>query len=583
MFSLSAYLYIADSELAHTQKRLSKPRYKSADHVSAGQLGYVYWINAVRDSMLILRRHSLLPQLSSLKQLRKLFPPLAAIIDQFNSKDKASKKKACNDVIEFFFGSRRGSLLGTSASRLFSRQSFYNEPSSILIYLKLFHAYALWVLQPQHKDIAFLVGGRYYGCKNAPSDRRDSLYLLNMHSDTRQVVAFNECQLISNLIFLAPQTTAASLFETKANVTEPIALKDKVEEWKKADNTGSYVGMPKANNAIVDDDDEEGGQGGRREKVPKKGFRKQSFKEPMGNLSAALTALCSEIDNTDAGIPALNDVLNQHNILVQMTTHGAPLALMQKETDANVDIDEKNENSDSLSTSSSDSSDSNASGLGSNSESEGEENSKDNSSTYEKEETQKEEQTGDENAGSKDEEGENMSAQSSAAQPDQAVTQNDKVAPSQEPSTSVSTKEKGGVEDEFSHSSIIAHMKVFETNGVTDGGMRSRDITAVLGLRTSADFRSNDDKKFFCSIKSKDMQKIKDLYEARADAPCEKPWMGGFVKYLKQLKTKDWANSIIDLPEQEDTDENGKMADNLLLLWKEGKDFQDKFFPPDEL
>ena len=99
MFSLSAYLYVADSELAHIQKRLSKARYGSKDHVSFGQLGYVYWINAVRDSMLIVRRHSLLPQPSSLKQLRKLFPPLAAIIDQFNSKEKASKKQACNDVI----------------------------------------------------------------------------------------------------------------------------------------------------------------------------------------------------------------------------------------------------------------------------------------------------------------------------------------------------------------------------------------------------------------------------------------------------------------------------------------------------
>ena len=564
MFSLSAYLYIADGELANALKRLSKPRFKSKDWVNPGQLAYVYWINAVRDSMLILRRHSLLPQLSNLRQLRKLFPPLAAIIDHFNSKDKTSKKKACNDVIEFFFGSRKGSLLGTSASRLFAKKAFYNDPSGILIYLKLFHACALWMLHPQHKDIAFLVGGRYYGCKNDPSDRRDSLYLSPANlaiTDSRQVVAFDEFQLTSDLIFLAPQTTAAFLFETKANITVPVALTNKVKQWKKSDKSGSYVGMPKANDDDVDDDGEDGEQDGRREKVAKKGFTKQLFKDPMDNLSAALTTLCSAIDNKDAGYPALNDVLNQHNVLVQMTTHGAPIALMQQETDDIVELDDKNDRSDSSSASSSDDSGSNNNGSKSVSSGSSESESENN----------------------RDEEGENVSTHNSTAQHDQEVTHNDIVASNQEPSTSVSTKEKGVVEGEFSHKSIVAHMKMFETNGVTDGRMTSQDINAVLGLRTRADFRNKGDKKFFCSFKSEDMQKIRDLYKALDDAPCENPWMKDFVKYLKQLRTEDWANSIIDLPENEGIDENGEMDDNLLLLWKQGKDFQDKFFPPDEM
>ena len=210
-------------------------------------------------------------------------------------------------------------------------------------------------------------------------------------------------------------------------------------------------------------------------------------------------------------------------------------------------------------------------------------NSTDNSSTNEKEATQEEEHTGDENVDSKDEEGENVSTHNSTAQHDQEVTHNDIVASNQEPSTSVSTKEKGVVEGEFSHKSIVAHMKMFETNGVTDGRMTSQDINAVLGLRTRADFRNKGDKKFFCSFKSEDMQKLRDLYKALDDAPCENPWMKDFVKYLKQLRTEDWANSIIDLPENEGIDENGEMDDNLLLLWKQGKDFQDKFFPPDEM
>ena len=74
------------------------------------------------------------------------------------------------------------------------------------------------------------------------------------------------------------------------------------------------------------------------------------------------------------------------------------------------------------------------------------------------------------------------------------------------------------------------------------------------------------------------MQEIKALYKARDDAPCEKPWMKDFVKYLKQLRTEDWANSINDLPETEERDENGEMGDNVLLLWKEGNDFRANFF-----
>jgi len=562
MFSLSAYLYIVDGELANTLKRLSKQRFKSKDWTSAGQLGYVYWINAVRDSMLILRRHSLLPQLSSLKQLRKLFPPLAAIIDQFNSKDKTSKKKACNDVVDFFFGGGKGSLLGTSASRLFSKQSFYNEPSGILIYLKLFHAYALWMLYPQHKDIAFLVGGRYFGCKNDPSasNRRDSLYLSPANlsiTDTRQVVAFDECQLTSDLIFLAPQTTAAFLFETKANITVPVALTNKVKEWKKADKSGSYVGMPKANDDDVDDDDKDGEQGGRREKVAKKGFTKQLFKDPMHDLSAALTALCSAIDNTDADYPALNDVLNQHNILVQMTTHGAPIALMQQETNVNVERDDRKEDSDSSSASSSSDSSSHKTESEDDS-SKDDSDSTHNSSTDKKKETQEEEH---------------------AARHDQTVTQNNIVAPNQEPSTSASDEEKSDVEDDFSHKSIVAHMKRFKTNGVTDGGMKSKYINAALGLKTRANFRNKGDKIFFCSIKSEDMPEIKALYKNRDATPCKKHWMKKFVRYLKQLRTQDWANSICDLPEPADGDEICDMDDNLLLFWKEGTEFQKRFFP----
>ena len=107
ILSLPAYLYVADAELANNLKKLSKSNFKKKDHTHPGQLAYVHWINAVRDSMLIIRRHGLIPEQGNYKHLRHMFPPLSAIIDHFNSKDKTVKRQACNEVVQFFFSSKK--------------------------------------------------------------------------------------------------------------------------------------------------------------------------------------------------------------------------------------------------------------------------------------------------------------------------------------------------------------------------------------------------------------------------------------------------------------------------------------------
>ena len=107
ILSLPAYLYVADAELVINLKKLSKSNFKKKDHTHPGQLAYVHWINAVRDSMLIIRRHGLIPEQGNYKHLRYMFPPLSAIIDHFNSKDKTVKRQACNEVVQFFFPSKK--------------------------------------------------------------------------------------------------------------------------------------------------------------------------------------------------------------------------------------------------------------------------------------------------------------------------------------------------------------------------------------------------------------------------------------------------------------------------------------------
>ena len=226
ILSLPACLYTADAELANNLKKLTKSGKK--DHAHPVQLTYAHWVNSILDSRAIIRRHGLIPELSNDSDLKEMFPPLSATVDQFKANYKTKTKQPCNDVIQCFFRSGKDGLLGAVSVRLFTKQSFYNEPMTILIYLKLFHAEALRTLHPYNKDTAFLDGGLYHGCKEAQPNIRDSLYVKSgdNKNDCRLVDVFSQFQLKSNSVYLDPQSTAAHLFNTKStHVTDIKRLK----------------------------------------------------------------------------------------------------------------------------------------------------------------------------------------------------------------------------------------------------------------------------------------------------------------------------------------------------------------------
>ena len=101
ILSLPSCLYISDAELANNLKKLTKSSKK--DHAHPGQLTYAHWVNSILDSRAIIRRHGLIPQLSNDSDLKDIFPPLSAIVDQFKAKDKTKTKQSCNNVIQCFF------------------------------------------------------------------------------------------------------------------------------------------------------------------------------------------------------------------------------------------------------------------------------------------------------------------------------------------------------------------------------------------------------------------------------------------------------------------------------------------------
>ena len=160
----------------------------------------------------------------------------------------------------------------------------------------MFHADAIRTIHPLHKNIAFLKGGLFYGCKDSHSNACDTLYMRYAEAKTeyRRVDAFNQFRLISNLFYLTPQVTAAYLFKTKSVTNDRLVgnLKKKVKEWKKADPGKSYIGMSE-----VASSDDDGVDDYEEERVEKKGFTKKSFKEPLEKLSTALSTLCSTLEN----------------------------------------------------------------------------------------------------------------------------------------------------------------------------------------------------------------------------------------------------------------------------------------------
>ena len=143
--------------------------------------------------------------------LKQMFPLLSTIVNHFKEKDKTKTKQACNEVTQFFFVSK-ASLLGAHSQRVFKRQAFYNESTSILIYHKLFHAWALKKLHTEHKGIAFLKGGLYHGCKDQPTDHPCHSIWLKTDGNNKQysqVEEFSQFKLISNSVYLAPPSTSA--------------------------------------------------------------------------------------------------------------------------------------------------------------------------------------------------------------------------------------------------------------------------------------------------------------------------------------------------------------------------------------
>ena len=586
ILSLPACLYIADAELANNLKKLTKCG-KKKDHAHPGQLTYVHWINSIRDSQLMIRRHGLIPEPSNDSNLRDMFPPLSAIIDQFNASDKTVTKQACNNVVQFFFRSGKQRLLGAVSVRLLGKQSFYNDPTTILVYLKLFHAEVLRTLHPLHKDTAFLEGGLYHGCKVAQSHIRDSLYVKSgdMKNECRKVDAFSQFQLKSNDVYLNPQATAAHLLNTKSTQHDADnkllkSLNKDVREWKRANIREHYIMMP--HDVATDDDSQEKC---RDEKAEKTTFTKRSFKEPMEGLSTALSKLRSTLDSRSKNSLLLNEVLVQYNVIANMTTHGERFEMSQQDTDDSSASSNDGKESDLSSVSSSHGSQSSESAASSDSDdtdsSESDDETPDNENIAHDNAAQQVNIAGEDDSQSSDSEDANsisnqaegkIIAHDNTAQQVKVAVQGDNPTSNPEDSSSTSDQPEGCANSDFSLDNIVTHVASLKGHGVTLGRMAGKDIKTVLGLIAAPNLKRTDHKNYFCTIKSENMKEIKQLYKKTDDGLPQPEWIEELALYILSLKENEWSNSFVDLPEGAH-----KMDEDLLLLWKQDQCFDALF------
>ena len=190
-------------------------------------------------------------------------------------------------VVKNLFGAK-AQFVSSVNGRVLEASKLYNNPMSLLVFQKLFHAYAI---RKHKKSIAFLAGGVYHGCKNAGSHARDSLFMKDGNSKNKwnKVDDFRAFSLVTNKVFVSPQTMATHLYKfmgygTVRDNTPLRELKQQITLWKGA-NKMPYIEVKDVYGGEVGVG-VEGGGGSANKKLTK-----QSFTDPMRKLTTSLESL----------------------------------------------------------------------------------------------------------------------------------------------------------------------------------------------------------------------------------------------------------------------------------------------------
>ncbi len=102
-----------------------------------------------------------------------MIPELLLLVDHFGAQNKAGTRVACTALANNMIGCS-ALFVSSVNTRVLATNKFYGKPRSLLVFIKLFLAYAI---KKHKKTVPFLAGGVYHGCKRNADHARESLFL----------------------------------------------------------------------------------------------------------------------------------------------------------------------------------------------------------------------------------------------------------------------------------------------------------------------------------------------------------------------------------------------------------------------
>ena len=506
-----------------------------------------------------MRWYGLAPFVKGTETVKQMIPELQILVKHFIAQNKDMTKVKCTDLASNMFGSS-ASFVSSVNSRVLKTIKFYAKPRSLLVFLKLFLAYAL---KRHKKTTPFLAGGVYYGCKAGVDHARDSLFLKDKEDNKKyiKVKDFREFALTTNKVFISPQAMAAHLFKFKGfgsvQEIEPIRdLKRQIDAWRDANPKKPYI-------TIKDQSAKEAGIGvgtGGGSSAKKK-LTKQEFKEPLKKLAKSLEMLHKAIKNEEldeADTRLRQDVDAQFVKIAEIVNYDGRPCYGSEDEDEENDIEEDDEEEDRGSIMDVDDQSNDNTTSGKSGQEESEESSSSSSDNNSASGSSDEETGGDTSKKEKEEEkqGSDGNDADSAADEDMRHKMKSK---------------------EMDREGIIDYVKYMKTNGVniSEGKMSGIQIKAALDLAVTPSLTSKH-KNYFYVLESESLDMVKEKYKEANPAMVnddDDDLDLMFAQTLKQLKEAQWHNSIDDLPE-------GKTLprENMLLLWKLDQGFTESFF-----
>ena len=294
----SAKLYLCAAEATRAIVNTVKPSSKN-DHTHPGQFEYAVWIQIIRDTAEITKRHGVYPQPT--KTMKTLLKELSNFHSHWTAPTKETQLKVTTHVRDVFSASR---LLTTIGVRTLGQHGSFKERWPLPGIQLGLQAYKVRQ-EKKSKHEYILTGGKYHPFDDNADDPRDTIHFkqdgMNQPFKVKQ---FSDLFLNSDKHLLNPQVLATMIYKHKSITDKEkekvLVLKRRYQSWKTAQNKEdpAYVKVVQYKESGGDN----GGGGGGGES--KKRITKGELKRPLEDMAGQLSQLHDYID--EKNVKAVN-------------------------------------------------------------------------------------------------------------------------------------------------------------------------------------------------------------------------------------------------------------------------------------